>query len=293
MSRFSDKLGSKIFLVTVELNPPKGVDVQSVLDSGESMKELVDAFNVTDSQGSNMTTGPLSLSRLLLEKGVEPIIQFTGRDRNRIALQSDMLSAYVLGLENILCLTGDPPSGGDHPEAKPVFDLDGVRLVKVASDLRSGADMSGHELKGSPRFCIGAAVNPGADDLEKETSRMRQKAEMGADFFQSQAIFHAESFTDFMARVGQVKVPVLAGIILLKSARMARYLNEHLPGIYVPEELIQEIDGAEDKSKKAIEIAARTIREVKDACRGVHIMAIGWEKYIPQVLEEAGLDSAR
>ena len=293
MSKFSDKLNSTSFLVTAELNPPKGIDVQPVLDRGESLKGMVDAFNITDSQSSIMTTGPISVARLLLERGIEPIIQFTGRDKNRIALQADLLSSYVLGIENILCLTGDPPGAGDHPEAKPVFDLDGVSLVKTASGLASGKDLSGNELRGAPRFCIGAAVNPGASDLSKEISRMEQKVEMGASFFQSQAIFSPETFEDFMDKVSHIKAPILAGIILLKSARMAQNMNEHLPGVNVPEGLIREMEETEDRSRKAIEIAARIIKDVQHISRGVHIMAIGWERYIPQVLEEAGLNSLK
>ena len=289
MSVFSDKLSSDKFLVTAELNPPKGVDIQPVLDRGESLKGMVDAFNITDSQSSIMTTGPISVAHLLLDRGVEPILQFTGRDRNRLALQSDLLTAYILGMENILCLTGDPPRAGDHPDAKPVFDLDGVSLVKAASDLMSGVDMSGNPLKGTPRFCLGAAVNPGAGDLGKEINRMEQKVEMGASFFQSQAIFQPELFGEFLTRVSHVKAPILAGIIILKSARMGRHMNEHLPGVHVPEELIQEMDEAEDKAQKGIEIAARIIKGVKDVSRGVHIMAIGWERHIPKVLQEAGL----
>ncbi len=289
MSGFSNKLSSRKFLVTAELNPPKGVDVNPILDRGVSLKGMVDAFNVTDSQSSIMTTGPLALAHMLIDRGVEPILQITGRDRNRIALQSDLLSASLLGVENVLCLTGDPPTSGDHPEAKPVFDLDGVSLVKAANDLMTGVDMSGNELKGTPSYCIGAAVNPGAKDRAKEISRMQQKVEMGATFFQSQAIFHPESFGEFMESVSHMKVPVLAGIILLKSGRMARFLNDHLPGVYVPQDLVLEMEDAEDRRKASVEIAGRIIREVRDHCRGVHIMAIGWERLIPQVLQEAGL----
>ena len=293
MSGFGNKLNSSRFLVSVELIPPKGIDIQPALDMGQGLKGLVGAFNVTDSQSSIMTTGPLSLAHLLLDRGAEPIIQFTGRDRNRIAVQSDLLSTYVLGIENILCLTGDPPSAGDHPEAKGVFELDDVRLIKAATDLMSGADMSGNQLRGAPRFCIGATVNPGAKDLEREINRMGQMVDVGAHFFQTQAIFHPESFAEFMSKVTQIKAPVLAGIILLKSARMARFLNENLPGVYVPRALVEEMEQTEDRAKMGIEIAARIIREVREVCRGVHIMAIGWERYIPQVLEEAGLSGAR
>ena len=289
MSKFAEKLASDRFLVTAELNPPKSVDLEEVLEKGQQLRELVDACNVTDSQSSIMTTGPVALAHLLLDHGVEPIIQFTGRDRNRIALQAEMLSAYVLGIENMLCLTGDPPNAGDHPDAKAVFDLDGVSLVKTANSLTKGVDLGGNDIKGPPRFCIGAAVNPGASDLTKEISRMEQKVEEGAVFFQSQAIFDPEMFHQFVARTEHIKAPVLAGIILLKSARMARFMNENLPGVYVPDELINEMEQAEDRPRKSAEIAAHIIRQVRDATRGVHIMAIGWERYIPQVLEEAGL----
>ena len=289
MANFTDKLGEDKFLLTVELNPPKGVDLDSVLDRAEELRDLVDAFNITDSQSSIMTVGPASIAHLLVDRGIEPILQFTGRDRNRIALQSDLLSAYVLGVRNLLCLTGDPPSSGDHPDAKAVFDLDGVTLVQAASTLTSGRDLGGKDLKGAPSFSIGAAVNPGAGDVAKEIGRMEQKVQMGATFFQSQAIFEPERFGEFMSGAAHVKAPVLAGIILLKSARMARYMNEHLPGVHVPEEMVQEMEDAEDRTQKGIEIAARIIRGVRDMARGVHIMAIGWERHIPRVLQEAGL----
>ncbi len=289
MSKFAEKLASDGFLITAELNPPKSVDVGQVLEKGEQLRELVDACNVTDSQSSIMTTGPVALAHLLLDQGVEPIIQFTGRDRNRIAIQAEMLSAYVLGIENMLCLTGDPPNAGDHPDAKAVFDLDGVSLVKAANSLMKGTDLGGNELKEAPHFCIGAAVNPGASDLAKEIYRMEQKFEEGAVFFQSQAIFDPETFHQFVVRTEHIKAPVLAGIILLKSARMARFMNENLPGVHVPDELITEMEQAEDRPRKSVEIAGRIIQQVREAARGVHIMAIGWERHIPQVLEEAGL----
>ena len=289
ISRFSEKLQSDGFLITAELNPPKGVEIKPLLERAEGLKERVDAFNVTDSQSSIMTTGPLSIAHLLQDRGIEPILQFTGRDRNRIALQSDLLSAAVLGIENILCLTGDPPSAGDHPDAKAVFDLDGVTLVEAASGLMSGRDLGNNALKGAPNFCIGAAINPGASDVAKEIARAEQKVERGVTFFQSQAIFDPPRFNEVLLMAPHIKTPILAGIILLKSAQMARYMNDNLPGVHVPEELVLEMEEAPDPTRKGIEIAARLIREVKGFARGVHIMAIGWERYIPQVLDEAGL----
>ena len=293
MSNFGEKLNSRRFLVTVELNPPKGTEIQPVLNMGQNLKWVVDAFNITDSQSSIMTTGPLALAHLLLDRGAEPIVQFTGRDRNRIALQADLLSSSVLGIENIVCMTGDPPASGDHAEAKGVFELDGVKLIKLASDLMAGSDMSGNPLKGAPQFCIGATVNPGAKNLDREIVRMGQKAEAGARFFQTQAVFHPDSFAEFMSRTNHIKAPVLAGIILLKSPRMARFLNENLPGVYVPRDLVEQIEQSDDRAKTGIEIAARLINEMRGMCRGVHIMAIGWERYLPQLFEEAGLAAAR
>ena len=289
MSDFGEKLRSDRFLITTELDPPKGVDVKQVLESVEQIRGVIDACNVSDSHNSIMTTGAISLAHLLLDRGIEPIVHVTGRDRNRIALQADLLSAYVLGIKNILCMTGDPPGAGDHPEAKAVFDLYGIDLVKAARSLMGGQDLAGNQLSRVPQFCIGATVNPCAPDLAREVHRMEQKVEAGAVFFQSQAIFDAETIHKFAARTEHIKTPVLAGIILLKSARMARSLNENLPGVHIPEELISEMEKAEARPKQGVEIAARIIRKVIGAVRGVHIMAIGWERYIPQVVEEAGL----
>lgn len=289
VSRFEEALRSGKFLVTAELNPPKGVDVQEVLEKGEMLKGLVDAVNITDSQSAIMCSSSLSLAHLLLERGLEPILQLTCRDRNSIALQADLLSAHILGIENILCLRGDPPTAGDHPDAKPVFELDAVGLLRAASTLMSGRDLSGKPLKGAPRFCLGAALNPGAPDPAREIRRMEEKVEAGASFFQTQAVFEPPVFRGFMERTRHLNAPVLAGVIILKSERMARHINERLPGVHIPEELIREMEEAEDKAGKGIQIAARIIREIRGACRGVHIMAIGWERYIPRLLEEAGL----
>lgn len=287
MSRFAEVLKSGRFVVTAELSPPKGVDIEDALGAAHALKG-VDAINVTDQQAAVMRLGPLALCRILKERGFEPICQLTCRDRNRIALQSDLLSAYVLGIENILCLTGDPTTTGDHPDAKPVFDLDVIGLLKAAKTLESGRDLAGNELKGSPRFCLGAAANPGAP-LEREIPRLKEKASAGAMFFQTQAVYDPEAFEKFMEQARPLGVPVIAGIVVLKSGNMARYLNKNVPGISVPQSLIDEMDSAKDKGDKGIEIAARIIKGVKGLCQGVHIMSIGWEKRVPSILEAAGL----
>jgi 5,10-methylenetetrahydrofolate reductase len=209
-----------------------------------------------------------------------------------LALQSDLLSAAVLGIDNVLSITGDLPVLGDHPEAKPVYDLDSVQLLWVMNKLNEGFDMQGNELKGKPNFCTGAVVNPGADTeaaRELQLIKMEKKIAAGARFFQTQAIYDPAAFEKFMKRAGKFGVPVLAGIIPLKSAGMARFMNKNVSGVFVPDELIEKMTGAEDKTQMGIAIAAELIKELKGMCQGVHIMAIGWEKKVPLVLEAAGL----
>lgn len=277
------------FVVTAEVGPPKGVDIQEMLETVELMRGRVDAINVTDQQSSAMRLGSLAICHLIKEKGLEPVFQITCRDRNRIALQSDLLSAYVLGIENILCLTGDYVSLGDHPQAKPVFDLDSVSLLLTAKELEQGRDLAGKELMGAPNFCLGAVVPPGADPIEPQIIKMEKKVKAGAQFFQTQAVYEPEKFKEFMKAVAYLNVPVLVGIVLLKSAAMARFMNKNVAGVYVPDDLIEEMDGAENRAQKSIEIAARLIKEMKPLCQGVHIMAIGWENKVPEVLDAAGL----
>lgn len=277
------------FAVTSEVGPPKGVDIETMLEEAELLRGRVDAINVTDQQSSVMRLGSLAVCHLLKKRGLEPVFQLTCRDRNRIALQSDLLSAYVLGIENVLCLTGDHISLGDHPGGKPVFDLDSVSLLHVASELQQGRDMAGQKLKGSPNFYLGAVVTPGANPLEPQLMKMEKKVEAGAQFFQTQAVYDPKRFEDFMNQVKYLNVPVMVGIVFLKSAGMARFMNANVAGVHVPESLIEEMDDADDRVQKSIEISGRLIREMKDMCQGVHLMPIGWEKRVPAVLEAAGL----
>ena len=263
-----------------------------IKEVAEFLRGRVDAVNVTDQQSSVMRLGSLATCHLLKEAGLEPVFQVTCRDRNRIALQSDLLSAYVLGVENVLSITGDLPSLGDHPQAKPVYDLDSVQLLEVIRRLNEGYDMVGNELQGKPNFYPGAVVNPGADTeaaFELQLIKMEKKIEAGARFFQTQAIYDVEVFARFMKRVEGFGVPVLVGIIPLKSAGMAKYMNKNVAGVSVPEELIEQMAGAEDRAKTGIEIAAKLIWELKDMCQGTHIMPIGWEKRVPAILDAAGL----
>ena len=280
------------FVVTAEVGPLKGTDVTEIKEVAELLRGRVDAVNVTDQQSSVMRLGSLATCHLLKEEGLDPIFQMTCRDRNRLALQSDLLSAYVLGIENVLAITGDLPSLGDHPQAKPVYDLDSVQLLWIIKRLNEGYDMAGNELKGKPNFFPGAVVNPGADTeaaFELQLIKMEKKMTAGARFFQTQAIYDVNAFAKFMKRVEEFKVPILAGIIPLKSAGMARFMNKNVAGVFVPEELINKMAEAEDKTKTGIAIAANILKELRDICHGVHIMAIGWEKKVPAVLDAAGL----
>jgi len=277
------------FALTSEIGPPKGVDIEEMLLDAELLRGRVDGINVTDQQSSVMRLGSLAVCHLLKKKELEPVFQITCRDRNRIALQSDLLNAYVLGIENVLCLTGDYVSLGDHPQAKPVFDLDSVTLLQAAKKLEEGSDLSGKELKGAPKFCLGAVVTPAADPLEPQIIKMEKKVKAGAQFFQTQAVYEPKRFEEFMKQVKHLNVPVMVGIVLLKSAGMARFMNKNVAGVYVPDNLIEEMEGTDNKVKKSIEIAARLIKEMKPLCQGVHIMPIGWEKRVPAVLDAAGL----
>jgi len=288
----SEALRSGKFVATSEIGPPKGIDSKEILSEAKFFKGRVEAVNVTDLQSSVMKLGSLATCHLLIDLGLEPVFQITCRDRNRLALQSDILSAYVLGIRNLLILTGDHPKLGDHPGAKPVFDLDSVQLLEGVKKLQQGEDMAGNRLEGDPpKFFVGAVVNPGADPIEPQIIKMEKKIEAGAQFFQTQAVYEPEKFARFMEKVKGFNVPILAGIVLLKSAGMARYMNKNVSGVHVPEPMIEEMEKVEKEKRgeKSIEIAARLIRELKSFCQGVHIMPLGWGDKVPKVLDAAGL----
>lgn len=292
MGRLREALERGEFAITSEVGPPKGTNVEKVLEEAEKyLKGRVDAVNVTDLQSSVMRLGSLVTCYLLKERGMEPVLQVTCRDRNRLALQSELLNAAVLGIENVLCLTGDHVSLGDHPDAKPVFDLDSVQLLRAAKGLMEGHDMAGNELDGAPNFFLGAVVNPGYEPLELQLLKMEKKIEAGAQFFQTQTVYEPKVFERFVKHAEKFGVPILVGIVFLKSPAMAKYMNENVAGVYVPDEIIKELASVpkEDRPKKSVEITARLIREMKDMCQGVHLMPMGWDRYVPDVLEAAGL----
>ena len=290
LSRLSDVLDSGGFCVTCELNPPKGVDLESLYTKVKLLDGVVSAFNLTDSAGSSMTMAPIAASSLLQDKGVETILQITGRDRNKMALQSELLAAAALGTTNVLCMSGDPPGVGDHPDATAVGDLDAMGLLRAVRVLGSGKDLAGNDLNGAPTLFAGAVANPGAADLSREIQRMEAKVEAGAAFFQTQAFYDPKTLEHFMKQAQRFNVPILAGLIVLKSGKMARYLNDNLPGVTVPEDIVREMDGADDRQAKSVEVSARIVRWARDMCNGVHIMAIGWEAKVPDILEAAELN---
>lgn len=285
MSRLARAMNAGEFVVTSELNPPKGVDLSAIIARAESLGSTVNAFNITDSHAARMSACPLAVAHLLMDRGIEPIMQMTSRDRNRIALQGDLLGAAALGVSNVVFMGGDPPKVGDHPDAPGVYDILSAQLLEVASGLCNGVDMEGNPLTGAPDLFLGAVVNPGATDTATEIDKMKAKVDAGAQFLQSQAVYDSASFENFMNAAAGVDVKVLCGVILLKSAKMARFMNENIPGIDVPESLIAEFDEAEDKGAKSVEIAARVINAIKPMCHGVHIMPLGWEAKIPALLE--------
>jgi methylenetetrahydrofolate reductase (NADPH) len=291
MSELAESITAGKFVITAEVGPPKGTDVAHLLEMAELLRDCVDAINVTDQQSSVMMLGSLAVCHLLHQRGIEPVFQVTCRDRNRIALQSDLLSAAVLGIENVLCLTGDYVTLGDHPQARPVFDLDAVTLLRAVAALQEGHDLAGKLLQGVPSFFPGAVVSPGANPLGPQIAKMEKKVAAGARFFQTQAVYDPAQFEAFVRQVEYMNVPILVGIILLKSAGMARFMNGNVAGVNVPDTLIEEIGSAArpDRPAKAVEIAARLIREMKGMCQGVHIMTLGWERYVAPLLEEAGL----
>jgi 5,10-methylenetetrahydrofolate reductase len=286
-------LDSGTFAVTAEITPPKGTAVDETLENIELLKDKVDALNVADNQDAIMCLNPLVVCHLIKERGGEPILQLCCRDRNRLALQSDLLSAHVLGIHNVLCITGDHITLGDHSEAKPVYDLDSVQLLQAIKLLQEGKDMGGSMLKGSAELYAGAIVVPEANPLEPQLLKFEKKVKTGAAFFQTQAVFDMDKFKNFMRYARQFKVKILAGIVFLESADMARDMNDNSPGVSVPENLIEELAGAgkEDARAKGIEIAGRIVKQIKEEAisDGVHIMAGGNEKTVPDILAAAGL----
>ena len=281
------------FVVTAEVGPPKGIDISPIVEEAKEYLSGITAVNVTDCQSSVMRIGSLATCKALKDAGLTPIYQLTCRDRNRIALQSDLLSAAMFGIENVLALTGDHTKLGDNPQAKPVFDLDSVSLLHTMKTLDSGYDLGGNELVGeAPKFAKGAVVSPCSDSVDVQLAKMERKVMAGAEYFQTQAVYEPEKFIPFMETAKQFGKPVQLGIVLLKNAGMARYMNNNVAGIHVPDDMIAELAADKEKAKSGqtgVEIAARIIKACRPYCQGVHIMALGWESKVPEILKLAGI----
>ena len=300
ISRLQKILEAGGFAVTAELGPPKGSDVEVVRRKAEYLKGVVDAVNVTDNQTAVVRMSSIAACAILRELGIEPVMQMVCRDRNRIALQSDILGAYALGIHNVLCLSGDHQRFGNHPEAKNVFDLDSVQLIQAAKGMRDEKKfISGDEVEGALSMFIGAAANPFSDPFEFRVRRLAKKVAAGAQFIQTQCVYDLKKFRKWMEMVRDVglheRTHILAGITPLKSDGMARYMRDHVAGIEIPDELIRRLRSAA-KGKAAAEgisIAVEAIQEMRDVegVHGVHLMAIEWEKRVPEIVERAGLMS--
>lgn len=288
--RLKEVLEQGQFAVTVEYNPPKGTNIAGLLDNAKQLLGRVHGVNVTDNTAAVVRAGSLPVCRLLYELGHDPVMQLTCRDRNRIAMQSDLMGAHMLGIRNVLCLTGDYPTVGDHKEAKPVYDLDSVQMMGLVQGLNNGRDYVGNKLDGTTDFTIGAAVTPEADLVGPVLAKFEVKVKAGAQFFQTQAVYNPEQFASFMKAVRPFKVKVLAGILLLRNAKMAEFMNANIPGMSVPQAMIDELRTAGDKSEEVgVEIAVRSIKEVRAHCDGVHIMAIKGTHRLGEIITKAQL----
>lgn len=291
--RITELFDNGEFVVTAEVGPPKGIHIEHLVEEAKTYLSGITAVNITDNQSSVMRMGSLPTCVAMKNAGLTPIFQMTCRDRNRIGLQSDLLGAAMLGIDNILCLTGDHTTLGDHPGAKPVFDLDSVSLLHTVSQLEKGVDLGGNQLVGEPpKFAKGAVVSPCSDSVDAQLAKMERKVMAGADYFQTQAVFEPEKFIRFMEKAKQFGKPVQLGVIIPKSAGMAKFMNNNVAGIHVPDEMINALAADKERAKAGItgvEIAAKIIKECKPYCQGVHIMALGWESKVPELQKLAGI----
>jgi len=297
-SNLEKVLESGVFAVTAELGPPKSADPEVVRRKARLMKGYADAFNVTDGQTAVVRMGSWAACLIQTEEGLDPIVQMTCRDRNRIALQMDVLGVAALGIHNILCLTGDHISFGNHPQAKGVYDLDSIQFIQMVKEMRDEKKFQcGEEMDVEPRLFIGAAANPFADPFEYRPYRLAKKVAAGADFIQTQIVFNVSKFREYMKRVCDMglheKVYILAGVAPVKSLGAARYMATKVPGMDVPDEIIERMRKTprEKRKEEGIEICVEIIQQVREipGVRGVHIMAIEWEEAVPEIVERAKL----
>ncbi len=284
------------FAVTAELGPPKGADAQVIIDKARILSGHVDAVNITDNQTAIARMSSMAAAKLVIEQGMEPIMQMTCRDRNRLAMQADILGAAALGVKNLLCLTGDHQSFGNHPKSKGVYDLDSVTLVRMVKDMRDvPAFQCGEEITVAPELFIGAAANPYADPFPFRAIRLAKKVEAGIDFVQTQIVYNTEKFAEFMAQCRELGITerchILAGVAPLKSAGMAKYMKNRVAGMDVPDAVVKRMEDATDAAEEGIDICVEIIEQVRavEGVSGVHIMAVEWEEAVPEITARAGL----
>jgi len=319
-----EALETKDVVLTGEIGPPKGIDCEELWEEAEDFRNVVSAVNVTDIQSAVMRISSLAVCIKLKEMGIEPVLQMVCRDRNRLALQADLLGAAIWGIENILSLTGDHTTLGDHPQSKPVYDLDSVSLLRAIATLMQGKDQAGNRLDGAwkrvklppppddgkkkkkkkakfkyegpitekcPTFFPGAVVTPCADPLEPQIIKLEKKVEAGARFIQTQAVYDAKQLEKFMKAAAHIDVPILAGLVMLKNVGMAKFMNANVAGVFVPDDVMAEMAAAPkgDEKKVSADIAARLMREMKGMCKGFHLMPLGWSKPAVEAIRAAGL----
>ena len=285
------ELANSKFVITCETSSPKGVDLEDFLNRVDLVKDYVAAINIGDNQRAVMRAGPLAICNLLKKRGIEPVMELAARDKNRLALQSDLLAAAIMGIENIVLVTGHDPTLGDHAEAKPVYDLDSVALIDVAVGLTQGRDMAGHPIDGAPDLCLGVVATPGLVDDEKEMSRLKEKLQRGARFIQTQPVYELEVMEKFVEAIKGFEVPVFAGHVILKSASMASFMNSNFPGVKIPDTMIRELEGLprDRVIETTLQMSAELIKKIKPMCQGIHFMPEGWERYLSRIVEQVGI----
>lgn len=291
MTRFRQAVQSKEFLVTAEVTPPKGGNPERMVKVAQSLKGRVHAVNITDGSRAVLRMSSIAASTILLRHEIEPVCQIACRDRNLIGLQSDLMGAHALGLRNVLALTGDPVKAGDHPKAKAVFNLESVRLLKLINKLNEGYDYNDKSLPdGELDLFAGAAVDPQLKSWSGLQKRFEQKLEAGAQFFQSQMLTDFDRLEQFMNDIAsQADKPILAGIFLFKSAKNARFIKNNVPGVDIPDEIVERLEKAEDPLYEGKKIAAEQVQAARKLCHGVHMMAVKKEEAIPEILDLAGV----
>lgn len=295
-SNLEKLLARNEFVVCGEMGPPQSCDAEVIRKKAQYFKGYVDVVNLTDNQTAIVRMSSIAAGAILLDEGVEPVIQMTCRDRNRIMLQSDILGAAALGIKNVLCLSGDHQSFGNHPHSKNVYDIDSIQLVQMLKIMRDdGKFASGDEIKVPPGIFIGAAANPFGDPFEFRVIRLAKKIAAGADFIQTQAIFDVKRFAEWMKMVQDrglsEKVAILAGVLPVKSARALKYMKNNVSGMSIPDELVERMEKAENPQEEGVKICVEIIEQVRQipGIRGVHIMPVMWESIVPTLVERAGL----